>query len=171
MMRTLGALLLTSFLLAPVQAAAVDVCRWAETTTDLVDGTSTFKLARHGLTIEIEDGKGYVSIPVSLGGINAMGIPAGTEILMLLENGTRIRYFTARDSMPKGTAYATQYSAGVYSTWTLRWPLSAEAAHAVAQSPPIAMRYSLGENEIKPDYSPAVGRRLQVLFACAAHHL
>ena len=150
-------------------AMAVDVCRGAEVQTDRVSGVQSMRMTESELVLDVTDGVATVTAPASLPGLVDVVVPAGTELLLVLEDGTKVTFRTSAPVTPKGTAWASQYAAGVFTTWTLAWSVSAEAAHAVASSRPVALRYTLADHPFAVDYTTAVGTKRQRLYACAAN--
>jgi hypothetical protein len=161
-------LFVSLFLLAAVgEAHARDVCAGATTRTDALTGDSATTLVRGGLILGIEGDSAIVTMPVLRAGARPAPIPPGSEVLVVLENGTRVHFITM-DPMLPGVDAESGY---LMSTYAMTWTLTSEAAHAMAQSRPIAMRYTVGGVEMKPDYSKATGRTLQSFFACAAERI
>ena len=160
-------MLLGLFLMFATPAEARDVCRNAVTTTDALTGESATTLVRGGFILSVEGEAVTVTMPVRRVGQRPAPIPEGTEVMLALENGTRVHFYTKGVPIP-GADAVTQYAVDAF---TMTWALSPEAAHAAAQSRPIAMRYTLGGVEAKPDYAKGTGRLLQSFYACAAERM
>lgn len=159
-------------LLAPLPAHALDVCRAAETTTDAFEGVQTTSVPTGVGYVDIApDGGAQFRINISAGGVQPIELLPGWPLQLKLEDGSTVTLFAAEKIMPVGTAYATQYSAGVFTTWRVRTLISQDAATAIAQSRPVAVRYQIADETVSRDLPAPTGNYLSMGFACASQLL
>ena len=171
-MATIPSVFTALALWAATPSHALDVCRKATTDTNAFDDASQVIIPLLGSdTIVVDEEGGTLSIRVSRGGLHDVMMRQGWPMTFALENGAKITFFASRNVEPTGTAWASQYGAGVFTSWNLEAMITAEAAHAIAQSPPVALRYSVGDEERTVAYGQAGQGRLAMAFACAAHKL
>lgn len=157
------------FLFSASPAIASDVCRGADVQVDRVSGvrSTALDVPRLGLTLAVADEVATMSAPIRLSGLIDNAVPPATEILMVLDDGTKVTFRTSDSATPS----ATLNTAGGFTSWTLTWSVTSEAAHAVAGARPVALRYSIADHPIAVDYSNAVGTKVQRMYACAANQL
>lgn len=158
-------------LLSAAPASAMDVCRRAKVESNSFDGKSVVKIPAFGGHVIVDEEGAKLTLRISGGGVQAVGLRQGWPFTYALEDGTKVSFYAMQDVTPTGTAYATQYTAGVYTTWTITAMVSEEAAHAIASSAPVAIRYSIDKDERTHDYKLGPQRALQAAFACVAHKL
>ena len=169
--RASGPFLVVAGILVATPASALDVCRRAKTVTNSFDGKSAVQVPVWGGTVSLNEDGANLTVRITGGGVQAVALPQGWSFTYALEDGTKVSFFSKEEVVPTGTAYATQYTAGVYTTWTITAPVSAEAAHAIANSGPVALRYTIGTDERTAEYGQLPRRTMAMSFACVANKL
>jgi hypothetical protein len=151
-------------------AAAVDVCKWAEYGTDKFKGTQTVTMESRGHALRVTSEGATLDLTFIEPGVKDTRLPAGFQMQWLLEDGTKITFVSEAASGPMPRAWASQYAAGIITAWKVAFHVSAEAAHAIAQSGPTTVRYEITE-ERTLELSRSDGRIYQRDFACASNNL
>jgi len=153
---------------APVSAA--DVCYNAEIEEDPFSGETTMLLRSWMGMLSLGDEGPMLEFFVGAAGAVGSTLPPGFEMLVLLQDGTRVTLVSDRPAGPTGRAYVTEYSASVSTRWSLHFPLTALAMHAMVQSPIKALRYTL-QDEITIDVTPERIKDFRNDLACLTNHM
>lgn len=167
--RCCALLAITVPLVAPV-AHAADVCFGEIIEEDPFSGETTLSLHSWMGKLTLNDDGPQLEFPLAAAGAVPQSLPPGFELLLLLDNGTRVTLVSDRTVEPSGHAYVTEYSATVSTRWSLHFILSEEAIHAMVQSPIKAIRYSLQE-EVTIEVEPARIKDFRNDLACVANHM
>lgn len=167
-MLLLSLMFLTS--LAPAPAHALDVCRRARTSSNSFDDAETIIPSPMGSVLLGKDGPIY-KVRVSASGVNAVQLKPGWPFTVALEDGTKVTFHAKEAINPVGTAYATQYTVGVFTSWDVRAVVSPDAAVAIAQSRPVAVRYDVAGSETTSEIKRGAGNAVSAAFACAVQKM
>ncbi len=150
-------------------ASAVDVCLGAHYERDPFTNTETVSYGNVGYQLARTETGGQLQMSVARAGAHPDVLRQGFELVWLLENGVQISMSSPEPASPTGHTYVSTYSYGAYTTWKPRFSVSAEASHAMAQSRPTMIRYSLLGEQFTEELSARLGRTYQRQFACIAN--
>jgi hypothetical protein len=163
-------LLAFAFPLFTPGAQAADVCFDEIVEEDPFSGASTLSLRSWMGTLILDDRGPQLEFPLAAAGAMAQSLPPGFELLLLLDNGTRVILVSDRPAEPSGHAYVTEYSATVSTRWSMHFILSEEAIHAMVQSPIKAIRFTLRE-EVTIEVEPGRIKDFRNDLACVANRM
>jgi hypothetical protein len=104
---------LCSFLLSSTLAFS----QKAKVTKDAFTGEQVVTAVNAFVAYEVKNKTTTLVIPFTYGGQLTNVIPQGTEVLFKMKNGDVIKLLTKIDAQPSTKIYASQYSAGINTTY------------------------------------------------------
>lgn len=156
--------------LVGLASAGGDLCHGLQETSDAFDGGVVSMIDRYAYDLVIEGDEVLFRTRLVEPGVQAKVLAAGHAMHIRLEDGKTVTLYSTRDESPAPQAHASEYAVSVSTVWEATYALDAAAIHAIAQSRPTVLRFTL-ENEYTSEFSTGDSRLWQRDFACIANTL